>query len=77
MTREYIGIDLHKSFFQACVVSATGERLWEGRFHRTADGLAQFVARGVGADQAVAVEASGPTSLRGCVGADGRAGLCD
>jgi len=61
MTQEYIGVDLHKSFFQACAVSATGERQWEGRFHRTAEGLAQFVARGVGVDQAVAVEASGPT----------------
>ena len=30
MTREYIGIDLHKAFFQACAVTATGERaLWD------------------------------------------------
>ena len=61
MTREYIGVDLHKSFFQACVVTATGERRWEGRFDRTPAGLAQFVARGVGGEHAVAVEASGPT----------------
>ena len=25
--KEYIGIDLHKAFFQACLVSATGERV--------------------------------------------------
>jgi transposase len=61
MDREYIGVDLHKAFFQACAVNATGHRLWEGRFARTADGLARFVARGVGAAQAIAVEATGPT----------------
>jgi transposase len=38
-----------------------GERTWEGRFPRTADGIARFVARGVGPHQAIAVEASGPT----------------
>jgi transposase len=61
MEREYIGVDLHKAFFQACAVDGTGARGWEGRFDRTADGIARFVARGVGADTAVAVEASGPT----------------
>jgi transposase len=61
MTREYIGVDLHKSFFQACAVTATGERRWEGRFDRTPAGIARFVGRGVGSEQAVAVEASGPT----------------
>src|SRR5262245_33782102 len=61
MTQEYIGIDLHKAFFRACAVTPTGERLWEGRFARTADGVARFIARGLGAAQAVAVEASGPT----------------
>ena len=35
--------------------------MWEGRFARTADGVARFIARGIGAAQAVAVEASGPT----------------
>ena len=25
MTREYIGVDLHKRFFQACAMSATGD----------------------------------------------------
>jgi len=61
MDREYIGIDLHKAFFQACTVTQTGTRLWEGRFPRTAEGVARFIARGVGRHQAIAVEASGPT----------------
>jgi transposase len=61
MNREYIGIDLHKAFFQACVLSSTGDRRWEGRFSRSADGLARFIARGVGPTHAIAVEASGPT----------------
>jgi transposase len=61
MDREYIGIDLHKAFFQACALTASGERMWEGRFPRTAEGVTRFIARGVGAAQAVAVEASGPT----------------
>lgn len=61
MTREYIGIDLHKAFFQACAVAPSGERLWEGRFARTSEGIARFVARGVGASEAIAVEACGPT----------------
>jgi len=61
MDREYIGIDLHKSFFQACAVTKTGERLWEGRFPRTAEGVARFIARGVDSPQAIAVETSGPT----------------
>src|SRR5215475_4646367 len=61
MTTEYIGIDLHKAFFQACAIAATGERRWEGRFPRSADGIAQLVRRGVGVDVAIAVEASGPT----------------
>jgi len=61
MIAEYIGIDLHKAFFQACVMTAAGDRVWEGRFARTAEGVAQFVARGVSAGHAIAVEASGPT----------------
>ncbi len=61
MTQEYIGVDLHKAFFQACAISPTGERTWEGRFPRTADGVARFMARGVSAGHAIAVEASGPT----------------
>lgn len=61
MTAEYIGIDLHKAFFQACAMTPAGDRVWEGRFARTADGVARFVAQGVGASHAIAVEASGPT----------------
>lgn len=61
MTTEYIGIDLHKAFFQACAIDPSGNRRWEGRFTRSADGIAQLIARGLGADVALAVEASGPT----------------
>jgi hypothetical protein len=32
MEREYIGVDLHKVFFQACAVDPSGIRQWEGRF---------------------------------------------
>ena len=60
MTEHYIGVDLHKAFFQACVVTPDGARLWEGRFPRTAEGLAAFVSR-CGPHSAVAVEASTPT----------------
>jgi transposase len=59
--RTYIGVDLHKVFFQACAVTATGEQVWEGRFARTADGIARFIDRGLDGAHAVAVEASGPT----------------
>src|SRR5262245_24299485 len=61
MTQEYIGIDLHKAFFQACAVTGSGERLWEGRFPRTAEGMVTFQQRGIGGEHAIAVEASGPT----------------
>ena len=61
MDREYIGIDLHKAFLQACAMAPTGERRWEGRFPRSAEGLARLIARGVGPHSAIAVEASGPT----------------
>src|SRR5687768_13744720 len=61
MNREYIGVDLHKAFFQVCALTDTGERRWEARWPRTADGIARFVARGVGPDSAIAVEATGPT----------------
>ena len=61
MKREYIGIDLHKGFLQACALAPTGERCWEGRFPRSAEGLSRLIARGVGPESAIAVEASGPT----------------
>ena len=60
MERVYIGVDLHKVFFQACAVNAMADRLWEGRFPRTLDGFARFAPR-LGASAAVAVEACGPT----------------
>jgi transposase len=56
----YIGIDLHKAFFQACAVTSTGERLWEQRWPRTASGIAALVER-CGPGARVAVEASSPT----------------
>ena len=60
MRDQYIGIDLHKAFFQACAVSPTGERLWEGRFPRTPAGLEALTARCT-RWSALAVEASTPT----------------
>jgi transposase len=60
MERNYIGVDLHKAFFQVCAVNATGAREWEARFPRTAEGIADFRRRCAAVSQ-VAVEASGPT----------------
>lgn len=60
MEPNYIGVDLHKAFFQACAVAPTGRRLWEGQWPRSAEGLAAFAARGIAGAQ-VAVEATGPT----------------
>ena len=60
MEREYIGVDLHKVFFQVCAVDAAGIRQWEGRFPRTAAGIGEFLTR-CDAERAVAVEACGPT----------------
>jgi transposase len=60
MTDQYIGIDLHKAFFQACAVAPDGARLWEARWPRTPDGLAALTARCTPAT-ALAVEASTPT----------------
>jgi transposase len=60
MSTEYIGIDLHKAFFQACAVDAAGARQWERRWPRTPEGIAQFLVR-CGEESFVAVEASGPT----------------
>jgi transposase len=57
---QYIGIDLHKAFFQACAVTPTGERLWEGRFPRTSAGLEALTARCT-RHTALAVEATTPT----------------
>ena len=60
MSTEYIGIDLHKAFFQVCALDAAGARKWEERWPRTAAGVAAFVGR-CGMESHVAVEASGPT----------------
>ena len=59
-TDQYIGVDLHKAFFQACALNRTGERLWEARFPRTPEDTRAFVARCT-AQTAVAVEATTPT----------------
>jgi transposase len=60
MERHYIGVDLHKAFFQACAIDQAGRRLWEARFPRTSEGLVAFGARWPSAPS-IAVEASGPT----------------
>ena len=60
MSDQYIGIDLHKAFFQACAVTPTGERLWEARLPRTAAGLEALRLRCT-PQTALAVEASTPT----------------
>jgi transposase len=57
---QYIGVDLHKAFFQVAVVDPTGGRLWEDRFPHTAPGIEAFLQR-CAAPSRVAVEASGPT----------------
>jgi len=60
MEREYIGIDLHKSFFQGCAVTGEGNRTWEARWPTTDAGIAGLLAR-CGPHSQVAVEASSPT----------------
>ena len=45
MMEHYIGVDLHKAFFQACAVDESGAQFWEDRFPRSAAGIAAFVAR--------------------------------
>ena len=60
MERQYIGIDLHKAFFQACALDETGTRLWEARVAQTTAELAGFLSR-LDAQTTVAVEACGPT----------------
>jgi transposase len=60
MVRHYIGVDLHKAFFQACALQASGERLWERRFPRTPEGLALFGER-CHPTAHIAVEATRPT----------------
>lgn len=57
---QYIGIDLHKAFFQVAAMTRTGERTWEGKYPRTPEGLQAFRAR-CSPQSAVAVEATTPT----------------
>jgi transposase len=59
-TNQYIGIDLHKAFFQVAAMTRTGERTWEGRYPRTPEGLEAFRAR-CSRQSALAVEATTPT----------------
>jgi len=61
MEREYIGIDLHKQFFQVCAMRSDGARVWEAaRVPRNDGGLTLLRARCTAATM-IAVEASGPT----------------
>lgn len=60
MEREYIGIDLHKAFFQACAMTGRAERQWEGRWPTSDAGIAALLTR-CGPQSHVAVEASSPT----------------
>jgi transposase len=57
---EYIGIDLHKAFFQACAITTTADRQWEQRWPTTDAGIAALLTR-CGQHSRVAVEASSPT----------------
>src|SRR5687768_7609845 len=59
-TDQYIGIDLHKAFFQVAAMTCTGERTWEGKYPRTPDGVQAFRAR-CSPQSAIAVEATTPT----------------
>jgi transposase len=58
--QEYIGIDLHKAFFQVCAVRPSGERRWEQRWPTTDQGIAGLLTR-CGPQSRIAVEASSPT----------------
>ena len=60
MEPAYIGIDLHKAFFQVCAVNAAGECEWEQRWPTTNAGIAGLLTR-CGPQSHVAVEASSPT----------------
>lgn len=59
-TDQYIGVDLHKGFLQACAVTRKGDRRWEARYPRTAEGIAALLVRCT-RETAVAVEATTPT----------------
>lgn len=57
---QYIGVDLHKAFFQVCALNPRGERVWETRYARTPTDIATFVTRCT-PQTAIAVEATTPT----------------
>jgi transposase len=59
-TEQYIGVDLHKAFLQACAMTPKGDRQWEARYPRTPEGIAALLAR-CSTKTAVAVEATTPT----------------
>jgi transposase len=58
--QEYIGIDLHKAFFQVCAINSRGERQWEQQWPTTDVGIAAMLGR-CGPQTRIAVEASSPT----------------
>lgn len=60
MEQEYIGVDLHKAFFQVCAVNSLGERQWEQRWPTNDGGIAGLLTR-CGQQSRIAVEASSPT----------------
>ena len=60
MEPAYIGIDLHKAFFQVYAVNRQGERQWEQRWPTTDSGIQALLSR-CDAGSRVAVEASSPT----------------
>ena len=69
---QYIGVDLHKAFFQVAAVNQDGARLWEDRFPHSPIGIAAFIGRCL-APSRIAVEASGPTwAFADAVVGDGR-----
>lgn len=59
MRNQYIGIDLHQAFFQACAVDREGAQLWEDRLPRSAEGFTALRARCT-PESALAVEAMTP-----------------
>jgi len=82
MTTAYIGIDLHRTVIQICVLDAGGERIAEERFryHNLEEGLeaVSFVKR-FGPDCRVAVEALGLNRwfVNACQAAELEVLVCD
>ena len=62
MEREYIGVDLHKAFFQACAIDQRpDDGCGKARFQRTPEGIGALRRARWPSARAIAVEASGPT----------------